>query len=164
MISDLDLSKSGMVDRGLQLLACGLLRAAGASKLSALRLACNKLRLEDGECISAMRELLGSPDCPLTVLDLGSNRLGNDGAAVLAELIQGNSSLVEVDISNNSITAQGLCALGPVLADHPSMKQVRVWGNRFDSAACAAWLPATRKLDLDIAITEVDGLYQCVRA
>jgi len=160
---DLDLSKAGMRDEGLMLLAAGLLRAGESATLRALRLGCNKLRLADRGCLEMIGELLASPSCPLETLDLGHNGFGNEGALVLSELLTSNGSLRKVDVCSNGITSRGLCALGPAAAHHRSMQEVSVWGNQFDSAACSAWLPATTALVLDIAVGEVDGVYHCVR-
>ena len=38
-----------------------------------------------------------------------------------------------------------------------------LWGNRFDSAACLAWLPSLKVLALDFTVQEVDGAFLCVR-
>jgi len=92
-----------------------------------------------------------------------SNGFGNEGALVLSELLTSNGSLRKVDVCSNGITSRGLCALGPAAAHHPSMQEMSIWGNRFDSAACLAWLPATTALVLDISVSEVDGAYHCVR-
>ena len=46
---------------------------------------------------------------------------------------------------------------------HQSMDAMELWGNKFDSAACLAWIPALHYLKLDIAVQEVDGAYACVR-
>ena len=43
------------------------------------------------------------------------------------------------------------------------MQEMELWGNRFDSAACLAWIPSLQYLKLDIAVQEVDGAYNAVR-
>ena len=44
------------------------------------------------------------------------------------------------------LRVRGLWALGPVLSDHSTLQEALVWGNKFDSAACRAWLPAMERL------------------
>lgn len=163
-LTDIDLSKTPMRDKGLHLLSCGLLRAGTAASVRALRLQCNHICLSDAACVEAFTELLLSSSCPLTTLELGANRLNNEGALVLSEIMQGNTTLVKLGIGANSIQSRGLCALGPALAQHSTLRQATVWGNRFDSAACASWLGALDALSLDISVQEVDGSFHVVDA
>ena len=57
----------------------------------------------------------------------------------------------------------GLCALARAVSDHVALEEIELWGNRFDSAACLAWIPSLNYLKLDIAVQEVDGAYNAVR-
>ena len=85
---DLNLSKCSMLDRGLMLLANGLLRAKGRTGLRTLRLGANSLRLIDTDCVTSLSELLAAPFCSLTALELNDNPLHDIGALVLAEILQ----------------------------------------------------------------------------
>ena len=52
--------------------------------------------------------------------------------------------------------------LGHVCASHDGglLHEVRLSGNRFDSAACRAWLPSlSAGMALDFTVQEVDGLF-----
>jgi len=161
---DLNLSKCSMLDRGLMLLANGLLRAKGRASLHTLRLGSNSLRLIDTECVESLSELLAAPFCSLTSLELDANPLHDIGALVLAEILQANTSLVRLGLSYDKITSRGLCALGPTLASHQTLQEVAIWGNSFDSAACSAWRPACAALKLDISVQDIDGAFFCVRS
>lgn len=161
---DLDLSKACMRDRGLKLLSVGLIRAGAAAGLRTLRLQSNELELGDEDCVNALGELLASPVCPLVILDLGCNKLRDNGALVLSEMVSSNASLRMLNLSSNGIGSRGLCALGPALAEHSTLKEASVWGNRFDSAACRSWLGALDSLALDMSVQQVDGTFHAVQA
>ena len=152
-----------MRDRGLQLLASELLHAGASTQLRSLALISNQIELVDSECVLALSLLLRSPHCRLQSLLLGSNKLRDEGALKLAEVVQASTSLQRLDVSANAISSKGLCALARAVRDQRSMQQMELWGNRFDSAACLAWIPALHYLKLDIAVQEVDNAYNCVR-
>ncbi len=158
---ELDLSKSGMRDHGLKLIAAEL-RHAPASALKALRLRCNQVELKEPSCVDEVAGLFGSEGCALAVLDLSANRLRDEGALIFAEILQRNASLVSLDLTYNAIGTSGLCMLGHVCASHDGglLHEVRLSGNRFDSAACRAWLPSlSAGMALDFTVQEVDGLF-----
>jgi len=159
----LDLSKCRIRDHGLSMIASALLQAGSKSRLSSLFLRCNEISLRESDAVGEFGKLMASYACHLVRLDLSANRLQDDGALILSEQLNSNSTLTHLDITHNSITSCGLCALGPVLARHRSITTVAVIGNRFDSAACRSWLPALQtKLKVDFGIQEVDGVYSCV--
>lgn len=160
---ELDISKSNLRDFGLQLIAEELHRAGSSSALQLLRAKANHLQLVADDCVLALSRLLSSPTCRLSVLMLGANNLADDGALKLAEIVGANKSLLQLDVSSNSISSRGLCALGRSVSQHVMLQSMELWGNRFDSAACLAWLPALQMLKLDISVDEVDGSYSCVR-
>ena len=45
--------------------------------------------------------------CVLQTLDLSANNLRDDGALVLAEMVQANSSLTGLSLAHNSINSRG---------------------------------------------------------
>jgi Ran GTPase-activating protein (RanGAP) involved in mRNA processing and transport len=164
-LTQLDLSKCGVRDDGLAMLASALRRAGPNSRLSTLCLRCNEISLRETDAVREFGQLLSSYGCPLAHLDLSANRLHDEGALLLSEMLHSNSTLSHIDVRNNSIASRGLCALGPILASHRSLTSAAVWGNRFDSAACRSWLPAlSGRLSLDFSVQEVDGTYSCVAA
>jgi len=138
-LMELDLSRCGIRDLGLQLLAEELYRATD-TRLSSLLLTANQISLVDSECVNALALLLGSQRCRLETLLLGSNALRDEGTLKLADIVSSNASLVELDLTSNSITSRGLCALGRAISPdaqsvaHPKILHVSLWGNRFDSA------------------------------
>ena len=165
-LQELNLSKSGLRDFGLRLLAEELYRAGAASQLRELRLRCNRLELVDEDCVTSFAMLLTSDACRISTLTLGGNRLGDEGALKLAEMLSENRSLLELDVSSNSLRSRGLCALARATSKHLILSQLELSDNSFDTAACLAWLPlieSSRKLTLDFAVQKVDGAYHCVR-
>ena len=93
-----------------------------------------------------------------------------------SQVVAESKRLQHLDVASCEITSRGLCALARSVVDrvtavehqdprllHQSMDAMELWGNKFDSAACLAWIPALHYLKLDIAVQEVDGAYACVR-
>lgn len=162
-LTDLDLSRVGMRDFGLQLIAEELARA-GHSALRALRLRANQLEVSEPGCVHALRALFGSKTCRINTLMLGSNRLKDDGALKLAEILSDNTSLLQLDLTSNGMTSRGLCAIGRAVDGHSTMQQIGLWGNRFDSAACVVWEPLLKvMLDIDFSVQLVDNTYIAVQ-
>jgi len=164
-LKELDLSKCGVSDRGMLMLAAALRKAGTSSALRALRLRANSVRLADEGAVDVLGLLLSSADCALQSLDLTGNDLRDDGALVLAEMLMANASLTSLHLGSNSINSRGLCALAHAVGLHPSLQSLSLWGNRFDSSACLAWRPVlgAAKLELDFTAQEVDGVYMPVR-
>ena len=105
-----------------------------------LRCRANAVELVSEECVSALALLLRSHTCRLKEVLLGSNSLRDEGALKLAEMVQQAGSLQRLDVSSNGISSRGLCALARAVSSHPVLQEVELWGNRFDSAACVAWI------------------------
>jgi Ran GTPase-activating protein (RanGAP) involved in mRNA processing and transport len=162
---ELDLSKAGVRDFGLRLIAENLFRAGASSALAALRLRCNKIELTDADCVLALRSLLmyeeGRP-CRLELLDLGGNQLRDDGAEKLAEMLNVNASLRSVDVGSNGLMSRGLCAIAHNVMRHPKLVELKLWGNHFDTAA--GYKFQSFRGSLDFVVQQVDGVYHCVDA
>jgi len=165
---ELDLSRCGIRDLGMQLLAEELYRAAEGSKLGVLRLRGNQITLVEDGCVGALSTLLSASSCRLSTLSLSSNTLKDEGALKFADILASNASLVELELSSCGMTSRGLCALGRSISDghgvtHPKLLNISLWGNQFDSAACVVWRPIMSMMELDISVQEVDGAFNCVR-
>lgn len=160
---ELHLAKSGIRDHGLQLLVEELYFAGPASQLQVLGLQGNQIRLSDAESVSALGRLLSSEGCRVNTLLLGSNGLKDEGALKLAEVVETSRNLRKLDVGFNGISSRGLCALARSVSSHPTLEEAMLWGNRFDSAACLAWIPSLDFLKLDLAVQEVDGAFNAVQ-
>jgi len=163
---ELDLSKSGLRDYGMQLV-CEELSRAQTSALAVLHVRCNKIQLAELDCVTALATLLQGDECKLRSLSLGANELRDEGALKLAEIVSGNRSLRRLDVTSNSLMSRGLCALARAAKEQPLLEEIALMGNSFDSAACLAWIEGPRfesdSLALDFAIQAVDGAYHCVQ-
>ena len=100
-----------------------------------LRVLGNQIQLVDAACVKSLSAWLTSKQCRLNGLLLGSNQLRDDGALILAEIIQANTSLLKLDLRSNSITSRGLCALGPVASSHCALQ---VYCHQTNAQRCAA--------------------------
>ena len=76
-------------------------------------------------------------DTALQILDLGYNRLEDDGAKYIAEaLMLTNTNLKRLSIKSNNISSEGLCAISDSLGFNTSLTHIYIWGNHLEEAAC----------------------------
>ncbi len=59
-------------------------------------------------------------------LDLGKNRIGDDGVKALGKVIETNLTLTQLDLKNNRIGDEGVKALGKVLETNQSITQLNL--------------------------------------
>jgi Ran GTPase-activating protein (RanGAP) involved in mRNA processing and transport len=64
-----------------------------------------------GDGLASLVEALSQPDCKLTTLRLGNNKLGPKSTASLAALIKRGTSIVTLDIANNALGTKTIKAL-----------------------------------------------------
>jgi Ran GTPase-activating protein (RanGAP) involved in mRNA processing and transport len=115
---ELYLSNNSIGDEGLQALVEGI---SHCSKLSKLRLDGNRSITALG--VVSLSALLRSDNCSLAVLELYFIRIGNDGAAALADGLRGKTLLRELHFSSNQagITEVGWSAFSKLLCDTSSV-------------------------------------------
>ena len=159
---ELDISKSGLRDFGLQLICEELYRAGASSQLQVLAARGNQISLVDEGCVGALSLLLSSAECRLAELLIGGNSLRDEGAMKLADIITNSRSLLHLDVGSTDHLQ------GPVRA-RPRRRSAQyaagdgAVGQPLRPAACLAWIPSLQFLKLDIAVQEVDGAYNAVR-
>jgi hypothetical protein len=95
----------------------------GNSFLRELDLSENSISL-DVDCAIALNDLLGSTT--LRVLKLFDNRVTNEGIELLARGLQGNSSLIELDLQGCDISDEGLLNLGEALVENSTLEILRL--------------------------------------
>ncbi|CAG5120954.1 unnamed protein product [Candidula unifasciata] len=132
--------------------------------LTYLNLNCNHITQDGVKELSKVLKL----NTGLKILDLGYNRMEDDGALFLAEAIGSfNTTLECLNIVSNNIGPVGLCAMANALNHNSTLTSLYIWGNHFDDSVCTAFaehLHTERLLEqnCDISSYVVDGkLYLC---
>ena len=74
----------------------------------------------------------------LWVFHLSNNSIGNTGAAALAQALIHNSTLVRLDVSNNSISDAGAVALAEALPHNATLKWLNLSSNNIAHAGVVA--------------------------
>lgn len=76
-------------------------------------------------------------DTGLKSLDLGYNRLEDDGAKLIAEsLMLTNTNLERLSIKHNNIHSEGLCAFADSMKYNSTLSHIYIWGNHLEEPAC----------------------------
>ena len=103
---------------------------------------------EEPSVVEALAGVLASNETRLAVLYLHGNRLGDDGARVLASALAVNHALTQIDLDGTGITASGVRALVAALSMnmHASLTNLNLNRNVIGdkgAAAIAEWLTCT---------------------
>jgi Ran GTPase-activating protein (RanGAP) involved in mRNA processing and transport len=108
-----------------------------------------------------LSEALEVNNTTLTKLNLGYNRIGDEGAAALAAVLHVNASLSELDLNKNDIGAAGAAALIAAVPPHarggPGLATLNLSHNAIGAAGASALAEALRE---NTTITEL-GLVNC---
>ena len=76
-------------------------------------------------------------DTNLKSLDLGYNRLEDDGAIMIAEsLMMTNTNLERLSIKYNNIHSEGLCSFADTMKYNSTLSHIFIWGNHLEEPAC----------------------------
>ncbi|XP_005099273.1 leucine-rich repeat-containing protein 34 isoform X2 [Aplysia californica] len=104
--------------------------------LTYLNLNCNRITRDGMKELAKVLKLNTGLKC----LDLGYNRLEDDGAISLAEAIGTyNTTLECLNIVYNNIGPKGLCAIAEALNFNSALTSLYIWGNHFDDAVNMAF-------------------------
>ncbi|KAL7549003.1 hypothetical protein ACHAWF_012277, partial [Thalassiosira exigua] len=93
--------------------------------LEELSLWANSITLAEGQFADALGQ-----NQSLRVLDLGRNKIGDEGAKRLATALKDNKTLVEVSLSFNKIGDEGAKSLADALGISASLKVIGLGGNQ----------------------------------
>ena len=74
----------------------------------------------------------------LIVLDLSNNSISDDGAVALAQALHHYSTLIVLDLSNNSISDDGAVALAQALHHNSTMRRLNLSNNSISDAGAVA--------------------------
>jgi Ran GTPase-activating protein (RanGAP) involved in mRNA processing and transport len=70
----------------------------------------------------------------LTTLDLGWNRIGDEGATELASMLRANATLTTLDLSGNRIGDEGATELASMLGANTTLAKLNLCSNDIDAA------------------------------
>ena len=87
-------------------------------------------------CIS--RLLSGQVNPDLESLDLSSNSVGAQGVAALAEALAENAHVTAFFLASNGVNAQGAVALSKALKVNDSITELHLWNNSLGVAGSAS--------------------------
>jgi Ran GTPase-activating protein (RanGAP) involved in mRNA processing and transport len=102
--------------------------SAGGCPLTTLVLSGNSIGVPGK---AAVAKALEHPNCrSLTDLQMSRMQWDDDGAALLAEALKCNSTLLSLDLGGNALGLQGICTLGWALSEkNQTLTSLRLWNN-----------------------------------
>ena len=170
-LEELYLSENRLGDEGTEILSDGLIHNCSVRKLdlrsngietdgcralSSVVKECNMLTSlclamnEIGDIgVSKLAEGLKDKNCQLEDLDLSDNRISEDGAVALSDMLLENSRLQSLNLSFNSIGGNGASSIANVLDRNITLRRLCLRRNNIDNigaSAFATMLPTMRGL------------------
>ena len=101
-------------------------------------------------------------------MNLSCNRIQDKGASAFAEVLGEDVPVVELRLDHCSITDAGLNALAKSLNKNARLRQLRLWGNLFESRSACRFMDVLENegccLELDIKPYAVDGKWAVAKA
>ena len=98
------------------------------TKLRVLDLSCNEISADGAGYLS---RFLRSEDCRLESLIMSVNKIKDLGGKYMAQALAVNSSLIHIDLRNNSIEDDGLSRIAESLFHNRVLMSFRLFGNHF---------------------------------
>ncbi|KAL9965575.1 hypothetical protein ACROYT_G029390 [Oculina patagonica] len=108
-------------------------------------------RITDADAVVLAKALKGNSS--LTELDLSDNNIGDQGATGLAEALKNNKSLTELGLSDNNIDDQGATGLAEALQNNKSLTELDLSVNNIGDQGATALAVALQK---NKSLTELD--------
>ncbi|XP_072894269.1 NACHT, LRR and PYD domains-containing protein 3-like [Hemitrygon akajei] len=124
-IQKLGLENVGLTDSGVEDLASAL---STNPSLTELDLSVNKLGDSGVKLVSAA---LRNPECKIQTLWLHNIGLTDSGVEDLASALSTNPSLMELNLSYNSLTDRSVPALRRLILTLRSLERIQLYGNQF---------------------------------
>jgi Ran GTPase-activating protein (RanGAP) involved in mRNA processing and transport len=122
-LTKLDLSRNRIGAAGAEQLA--ILLQKRTCNISDLNLSWNSIQKHG---VAALGEALQRKFCPLKKLDLAFNQLGHDTMHI-AEALRENTSLEELDISQNHFKGESTLVLAQMLSMNTTLQKLKLSGN-----------------------------------
>ncbi|KAH3759047.1 Protein NLRC3 [Pelomyxa schiedti] len=79
--------------------------------------------------LDAMRRALEHPKCACKLLDINGRRIGDEGAAIIAQALSSNKSLVSLNMAGNDIGDEGAAIISRALSSNKSLVSLNLYGN-----------------------------------
>jgi len=127
-LQSLNLANMAVGDVGADVLAKALMRNRS---LRHLCLANNQIGAAGGEHLA---ELISSPECCLTSLNLSKNRVGDRGGSSIGRALAQNTVVRRLDLSENLLGNAGLEAVAKGMAMNSTLRKLCLWGNDWPEA------------------------------
>eukprot|EP00906_Rhabdomonas_costata_P012643 RCo018203 len=148
-LTELKLRRWRMNDEQLEQLSAGL---AANSTLTSLDLSCNCFSSLSGAHLA--RVLRACPQ--LTSLDVGSNRLNDDGIIMIVEALGSSPcSMRRLDLRKTGVSARAVAAIAAFLPKCPTLQSLKLWGDEWVREPAAVRTLHSAKPSVD-ALSEVD--------
>lgn len=136
-VVDLTMEDARLFDEGARAVAA-FLRDGGAS-VASLSLPLNAIF--DAGAVALIAALPPST----ALVNLRFNHVGDRGAAALAEVLRGSTTLALVDLVSNMVTSSGAAALGTALEHNTALTHLNLESNLIEDAGAAALAAALRR-------------------
>ena len=138
-LSQIDISRCGLNDRSLAVLASAL-SASPPSSLTSLSLSCNAL--QGTRLLLLAQSLVALPH--FTTLDLSDNKLTDSSIVGASFLIAASSSLTDLDLARNAFSDPSASVLAKALRFSVAISYLNLRGNSFSRSSIRtithAWL------------------------
>mmetsp|Transcript_17902 Transcript_17902/g.17222 ORF Transcript_17902/g.17222 Transcript_17902/m.17222 type:complete len:158 (-) Transcript_17902:249-722(-) len=146
---------------GARLIATSL---SNNRSLTYLDLERNKIGPSGCEALASHLILQPIHGATLKTLLLSYNRVGDEGAKALAEVLKCNKSLTNLSLKNNNIKEAGLTVVGSAINSNNTLQKLSIFGNEFCHKVGELFNSQIDRinfigLDIDISIYHVDGVY-----
>ncbi|CAE7662534.1 NLRC3 [Symbiodinium microadriaticum] len=125
-------------DTGVQHISKALTQGC---RLCRLDLAQNRITPSGAQLLA---QALMSSDCTVQHLELCGNEFGCTGTAYMADMLQGNATLIFLGLQRNAIGSSGAVSLGSALAKNYSLQELDLGRNCVGVSGSAALAAATR--------------------
>jgi len=154
-LNNLVLNGSCMGTRGAMQLASAL---RNNSNLLSLRMPMNFI---GSEGLEHLVSFLTDRRCPLVELDLSDNDLGDEGCAILSEVLKFNRSIHTLKLADNDISDVGLSEIVQSLRSNTTLRHLNLSGNQISDQGVEALcniLPESSLKTLDLSSNRIaDG-------
>eukprot|EP00729_Bicosta_minor_P016668 gene16669-5220_t len=100
---------------------------------------------------TALAEVLKNNNTALATLSLRSNKIGDDGATALAEVLKNNTALATLDLRSNKIGDDGATALAEVLKNNTALATLDLHGNKIGDDGATALAEALKNNNTALA-------------